>query len=219
MKLDRRITERLERLIEKGNKSLQTFCDRQGEMGYTYDEGLYSEWSNQALVCLIQVFGDNHAYVEGFKSKTIDDSWIYPSDVEGGLGILRAAQEDYKEGYLDDIKNLVAAEFITDLLDQAEHLVEAEYFAAAASLGGAVLENGLRHLANSNKIAVNHRDSLSSLNRKLADNRIYNRIYKQKIEVWTSVRNKAAHGEFDEFNDSDVGDLVEGVREFFDKML
>ena len=154
MKLDRRITERLGKLIEKGEVVRSSFSKHRSEFGTivdTYDEGLYSEWSSQALVCLIQVFGDNHAYAEGFKSKAIDNDWRYPSYVEEGLGILRAAQEDFKEGYLDDIKVLVAAELITDLLDQADQLVETGYFPAAASLGGAVLENGLRSLSESQR--------------------------------------------------------------------
>ena len=56
-------------------------------------------------------------------------------------GILRAAREDYANGYLFDIKQLIAAEVFDDLLEQAEHLLDAGYQEAAAVLAGAVLED------------------------------------------------------------------------------
>ena len=42
---------------------------------------------------------------------------------------------------------------------------------------------------------------------------------KKQIEVWTAVRNNAAHGQFDELKENDVADLIKGVRIFFGRSI
>lgn len=96
----------------------------------------------------------------------------------------------------------------------AKHLYETGYAIPAGSLGGAVLEDGLRRIAAAKDVKVKTGDDLSALNQKLADANVYNRLVQKRVQVWIDVRNCADHGQFDEVKDSDVGELLAGVEGF-----
>ena len=176
------------------------------------DRERYFEWKAQSLVCLAQVFGDDHNYTSGFVSSTNDDAT--KGSVRAGLGILRAALADVEQGHLATIQQLAAADSFSDFLEQADHLLEQGYSVPAASLAGAVLENGLRSLAKRNEIPFRAGDGLATLNGKLAAKSVYSRLRQKQIVVWIGVRNAADHGRFDEFGESDVADLIRGARDF-----
>lgn len=214
MKLDGRIRERLAALIEKGEAVLRTEKPPPpGVVGFpTLERQRFMEWRSQCLACLIQTLGTDHVYAREFQSAVEDNARI--GYVQAGLGILRGALEDVEQGNLESLQNLVVAEVFSDFLDQAQHLLENDYKAPAASLAGAVLENGLRSLAERNGIPVKDRDDLSALNNKIASKGIYNRLRRKQVDTWTEVRNAADHGRFDDFGESDVGDLIKGVRDF-----
>lgn len=57
-------------------------------------------------------------------------------------------------------------------------------------------------------------DDISSLNAKLADKGVYNRLVQKKIQVWADVRNNADYGEFAEYVAADVKDMLSGVEQF-----
>ncbi len=214
MKLATQVNKRIEALIKKGAEVLLTHKPNPpGFIGFsTLDDQAYAEWRSQALVCLTQVFGSTHTYRESFASQT--ESAGYQSSVEKGVGILRAALDDVEQGYLDTIQQMAAAEVFSDFIDQAKYLLDNGYLMPAASLAGAVLENGLRSLAARNDIAVNERDNLSALNNKLGDKDVYDRLRQKQVAVWTEVRDNADHGHFDRVKEGDVADLIKGVRGF-----
>ncbi len=211
MKLDERVRERLAALIEKGEAVLRT--QRPEALGgLPYNHQRYMEWRSQAHVCLDQAFGPEHDYTKDFQSAVTDRQ--YRGCAQAGLGILRGALENVEQGNLESLQNLVVAEVFSDFLEQAQHLLENGYKDPAASLAGAVLENGLRSLAERNGIPVKEKDNLSALNNKIAAKDIYNRLRQRQVETWTEVRNAADHGRFDDFGESDVGDLIKGVHDF-----
>ena len=210
MKLDERIRERLAALIEKGDAVLSAIVQKQSRMSGVPTLSRYAEWRSQALALLTQVFAPGHTYSAIFESE-VSDRVLYRS-VSQGLGILRAALEDVERGDLETLQELAAAEVFSDFLDQADHLFENGYSAPAVSLAGAVLENGLRSLATRKGVAVRARDNLASLNNKIGDKGVYNRLRQKQVAVWIDVRNAADHGNFDDFSDSDVADLIKGVR-------
>ena len=165
---------------------------------------------SQALALLTQIFDSGHTYTEAFVSQVGDGA--YTSSVKRGLGVLGAVLEDVERGYLETVRELAVAEVFSDFLEQADHLFRNGYSAPAVSLVGAVLENGLRALASRRGIVVKARDDLSSLNNKIGDKGVYNRLRQKQIAVWIDVRNAADHGNFNDFTNSDVVDLIKGVR-------
>lgn len=212
MKLDERVCERLAALIEKGEAVLQHEVPSGGMGGPTLERRRYMEWRSQSLVCIRQVFGAEHGYAQDFQSAVTDRQ--YRGCVQAGLGILRGALEDVEQGNLESLRSLVVAEVFSDFLEQAQHLWENGYKDPAASLAGAVLENGLRSLADRKGIPTKDTDNLSALNNKIAAKGIYNRLRRKQVETWIEVRNAADHGRFGDFTESDVGDLIKGVRDF-----
>ena len=213
MKLDERIRERLAALIKKGEDVLGTKRPPQSNVlggRSSVDSERYAEWRNQTVVCLTQVFGSAHIYTASFESQA--DHRQYASHVTAGLGILCAALEDVEQGHLGTLQDMAAAEVFSDFLEQADYLLKHGYAAPAASLAGAVLENGLRSLATRNDIKVKARDDLSALNNKLAAKNVYTALRRKEVEVWTTVRNSADHGQFHEVTEGNVADLIRGVR-------
>lgn len=205
-------TEGLAALIEKGKAVLRTRKPNPPNVisPYTYVDGrFFSEWRSQTLARLTQIFGARHTYPASFGSLG-DRATV--AHVYRGLGVLQAALEDVEKGHLETLQEMAAAEVLSDFLDQADHLCQQGYSAPAATLAGAVLENGLRSLAARKGITVKAKDDLSSLNNKIGDKGVYNRLRQKQVAFWIGVRNAAAHGAFDDFTDNDVVDLIKGVR-------
>ena len=138
---------------------------------------------------------------------------------EAGIGILQAVLEDIDQGYIETIRQLITAEVFSDFFEQAEHLLQNGYKAPAASLAGALLENGFRAIAVRREVPVRSRDDLASLTQKLADNGVFDRLTQKKVSVWTDVRNAADHGQFDELNENDVDDLIKGALALLSDLL
>jgi hypothetical protein len=134
-------------------------------------------------------------------------------------GILRGLYKDLDSGLLIDIRTIVEAEVFSDLLEMAEHLLENGYKDPAAMLIGAVLEDGLRRIARKHHITVKDDDNISSLNQKLYQKQVFNKLTLQQVKAWNDIRDSAAHGKFDEYPIEDVRLMLEGVRILLDKYL
>lgn len=178
--------------------------------------GSYTMWRTQCLTFLVGVLGDHHVYSSEFSNTVLPAvvDTVLPSWVTTGLGILAALCDDLKNGHVTNFRALVAAEVFTDFLAQADYFIEQGYKMPAAAVCGAVLEDGLRQIAALKRITVKASDDLSALNHKCAQANVYSRLTQKKIQVWTDVRNKADHGQFTEYTDDDVRDMLSGVRSF-----
>jgi len=131
-----------------------------------------------------------------------------------GLAILQAAKDEIEGGYLKKTRTLAFAEIFDNFLEMADHLVQAGYKDPAASLIGAVLENGLRILAEENVITVRIGDDIASLNKKLADQEVYSRIVQGEIQTQKRIRDGADHGQFEEYDLEQVRRMREFVSGF-----
>ncbi len=218
MNTEKKIIKRINKLIQKGKNVLDTHRSIPPDaIGLPpLDSGKFIEWQTQVLNFLINLLGKEHIYVQKFKDVVREG---YEAEVEMGIGILQAVKEDISEGYLTDIKTLISAEIFSDFLEMAEHLLENGYKDPAASLCGAVLENGLRKIATKKGIKVKSKDDLNSLNDKCANGKVYNRLMQKKIKVWIEIRNKADHGQFNEYSEKDVREMLKGVRDFLTDYL
>jgi hypothetical protein len=176
----------------------------------------FYEWHAASQSFLQMVFGEKHPHTRTFAEKV--NTYHY-SDTLQGLGILRAALEELKQGFVGRLQQLLAAEIFTNFLDMAVHLLEAGYKDAAASLGGAVLEDGLRRIAAARSVTVKGRDDLGSLNQRLADAEVYNRLTQRRVHAWNELRNSADHGKFSEYKADEVQEMLQGVARFLDEHL
>jgi hypothetical protein len=169
------------------------------------------------LALLSGVVRPEHIYYKTFEERVEADA--HSSAAKAGVGILRGFLEDINNGYLVGVANLISAEVFTDFLDMAMHLLETGYKDPAASLCGAVLEDGMRRLADNSGLTIRSREDLSSLNARCARKGLYSRLMQKKIQVWTDIRNHADHGQFSEYAAEDVKAMLEGVGSFLASAL
>ncbi len=134
-------------------------------------------------------------------------------------GILEAARDDYLQGFLVDHKLLLSAEVFSDLLVQAEVLLEHDYGDAAAVIIRAVLEDGLRRLCAARNVEADRRDSIQQLNEKLYKQHVYSKLMHKEIVAKAEVGNCAAHGRFGEYTKQDVQGFHEFVLRFLAEHL
>lgn len=220
MDAKQKILDKAEKLIQKAGAVLRTTT--QPEPGnFTapwVDEGLFAEWKVQALALLNRVDGEAGTYAKRFEAEVQE---AYEHTTKTGLGILRGFREDVDDGALQRVSDLVSAEIFDDFLGQADHLLSQGYAAAAASVGGAVLERDLRSRCAARGIKVKTNDGISSLNQKLvsAQPQEYGAVTSKKIDTWGKIRNEADHGHFQKVHVPDVTDMLKGIRDFIESHL
>ena len=206
-------------LIEKGEAVLATHRPNPPNViGFpTLNDQSYSNWRTQSLSFLTDLLGPDHTYTSNFRTTT--DAGGRQGSAREGIGILQAVLEDIEQGFVETVRQLITAEVWSDLFDQAAYLLDNGYKAPAASLAGALLENGLRSIASSKGVQVRLGDNLPSLNQKLAEKSVYTRLTQKKVSVWTDIRNAADHGQFDHIKEPDVDELIKGAQSLLSAFL
>lgn len=212
------VLRRLDVLLQKADAVLATHKPSPPNVigAPTLDSQAFTEWQTQSLSYLINLLGPDHTYVDHFRRQVKGG---YTGTVRSGKGILQALREDIEAGYLTRIETLVSADIFDDFLEMAAYLLSQEYKDPTASLVGAVLENGLRRICLARGITLSVKEDISSLNKKLADAGVYNRLTQKKAQVWNDIRNNADHGRFDEYETCDVNGMLTGVRNFLEQYL
>ncbi len=212
-----KILKRLEDLINMGEKVLATRHSPPPHViapDYV-DDALFRQWRTSSLAFL-NALPSKYVYRSEFEGHC---KTAYHANAQQGVAILKAAKEDIEGGYLQKIEALVSAKVFSDFLEMAEHLLDNGYKDPAASLIGAVLEDGLRRICRNNNITVKTDDNISSLNQKLAQNHIYNPLQQKQIQVWNKLRDYADHGRFDQYKMEHVKDMLKGVVSFLSDYL
>jgi hypothetical protein len=117
---------RCERLIDQGSKLLATQRPPPPNVvsDYSVDSDAFYERKASGLSFVKMVFGDRHTHFRLFDSSV---KHPYFNDTLQGMGVLKAAYEELRGGFLGRVQDLVAADIFTDFLEQAVHLLEAGY--------------------------------------------------------------------------------------------
>ena len=129
------------------------------------------------------------------------------------IPILRAAEDDLKNGFLITIKQLVQADVFDSELEQAKSLLQNGYKNAAAVIAGTVLETAIKEICLNNGIELD-RKKLTHLNDELAKAGIYNKLQQKQITALADIRNNAAHGDYDQFTQEHVERMIEDIEKF-----
>jgi len=119
-----------------------------------------------------------------------------------------ALKDDYLSGYIIKYKSLVQAEVFSDQIEQAQKLLESNYYVAAAIIAGIVLETKLREVIVSNNMKIG---KLDKMNADLCKKGIYNSLIQKQITSIAAIRNSAAHGKYEEFNRDQVTTMIQQV--------
>jgi hypothetical protein len=201
-KFDQRVLDKLQELIQFGDRVKQTKYSRSGgRVTYIGDAGVDSElahqWGTSCLNLLSRVFGPDSVHYKNFETQF--PKFRDYSPVSRALGILKAAKEDYEQGYLFDIRILIEAEVFDEFLEQAGHLLDSGYFQPAAVVAGSVLEDGLRKLCARRGVPISANPKVDTMNANLAKQGVYDKLTQKRITMLADIRNKAAHGKWDKF--------------------
>ena len=122
-------------------------------------------------------------------------------------------------GLLITFKLLIQADVFESELEQAQHFLDNDYKVAAAVTAGVVLETAIKELAKNNGISIylegsNKPKKLDGLNSELKSAEVYNALRHKQIIELAHIRNKAAHGEVDEFSENDVKNMIRDIEGF-----
>ena len=221
---DQRVLAQLDHLIEKGEAIASRPAEEQWSMGAgeRLEARRFAQWRAQSLAFARSFLRDGHTYLlqlERVTEPCVTNSQPDPQadQRDAGVGVLEAIRDDVANGYLADLRILVAGEVFSDFLRMADHLLNNGYHHAAASLAGAVLEDGLRRdlTARGSKATGN----LESMNQVALDGQIYGPLVYKQVKVWIDIRNNADHGNWDGVEAEWVASMLRDLPRFLARDL
>ena len=237
------ITKRFESVIAEGADILGTaenvpaitgyneMTNRQYESRAAYKKlnwPRYVEWRTKATTLVSHVVPG-----ENIHNASVEDlAQLAPTaeHMEWAISFLKAIKSDLESGFFDSLDSQIEAEIASDYMGQAEQLLgegQTGKFdhVPAAVLAGAVLEKALRKLCGQQQppIAISTTSgepkTLNPLIDDLKKVGLFNELKAKQLRSWADIRNKAAHGEFDQFNRGDVEQMIQGVSNFLGDYL
>lgn len=211
MNIDEKIIMRLDELIETGEKVLVTKRGSQfaGRDSYVDSQMAY-QWATSVQNLLARVFGQESEHYKNFSAQVANQLSYSPT--YRAQGILKAAKDDYENDQLFEIRRLVEAELFDNILEQSEYLLNSGYYQAAAVIAGCVLEDGLRKLCAEKQVSLPSKPKLDNMNSELAKAGVFSKLVQKRITALADLRNKAAHGQWDQFTKGDVEEMIQAIR-------
>lgn len=212
--------QRADEILALGQAALATHYS--ANMGTQVKSEQFAAFRSSALSFLVNLFGSTHPYCTDFDSRVTQ---TYPSHVEAGLGIVSAARSELAGGWLQTTRGLLSSEIFADFLEMADHLLSERYKDAAAVIIGSSLEEHLRQLAVGAGVSTTRdKDGIAvplkadSLNSELAKAVVYSKLNQKSVTAWLGLRNDAAHGRYDAYDQAQVLLMLEGVRQFMSRV-
>ena len=133
------------------------------------------------------------------------------------LGIVQALRDDIDSGYIQSLTEMVHAEIFSDFIDMAKHLSNNGFKDAAAVIAGSTLESHVKKLCVKNGIALEVGGKplkTETLNQALAKTPDYSLLDQKNVTAWMDFRNKAAHGNYGDYNNDQVKLLISSIQDF-----
>lgn len=166
-------------------------------------------WVVKVKQLLVTVCGSESQYMTAFSDA--EGTSLYETNLgifQRLLAIFKSFREDFESGYLISSRNLIQSEVFSSELDQARELLRAGYKGPAAVVCGVVLETNLRTICEGAGLDIGKVDKM---NVDLAKAGKYNVLVQKRITALADIRNRAAHGKWDEFTDHDVQSMIDEV--------
>jgi hypothetical protein len=209
------ILEQVGYLISLANETYRT---KDNSYPSSVDKQKFSRLKSGSLSFIKNVFTETHPYFKNFEENVVKS---IPGHTQTALGILESIKLEFERGWISSLKGLVAEEIFSDLIEMSEYFMKEGYKNPAAVMIGCVLEEHLRQLCESNGIDVTTEKGdkhipkkANLLNAELAKAGIYGKLDSKNILAWFDLRNSAAHGKFDDYNNEQVQTMLSGAAEF-----
>ncbi|MFE8950618.1 hypothetical protein [Streptomyces sp. NPDC007856] len=136
------------------------------------------------------------------------------------LQVAITLRDDLKAGWTETVVELVHADTYSDYLEMAGGLLAKGYKDAAAVIIGTSLEVHVRALCVKNGVttAVAGRPKKAdTMNADLKRAGVYDGLQQKQVTAWMDLRNKAAHGNYGDYDDAQVRLFIDGVQAFMMK--
>lgn len=233
-----KIIGRFDSLIAEGEEILQTAKHIAAEFseywvtGRTYESRAahreldwprFVKWRTNAATLLDHVLPKDHIHYPIVKS--LPNLGCSEDRLTAAVSVLKGVKNDLEEGFLDSLCDRVETEIASDYMGQAERLMKEGQsgkfdHVPAAVLAGAVLEKALRVLCGQQTPPVpitTSKGEPKTMNPLIDDLKkagLFNELKAKQLRGWADIRNKAAHGEFDQFTKADVENMISGITNF-----
>ena len=138
--------------------------------------------------------------------------------LSGLHGVILALAQDIRSGFLRRMAEIHHSEIFADYLEMAAHLCNEGFKDAAAVIAGSSLEAHLRALTvrvSLSPVKVDGQPKKAdSLNAELVGSGIYGKLDQKAVTAWLDLRNKAAHGHYEEYSKEQVILMISSIQEF-----
>ncbi|MEV5187866.1 hypothetical protein [Streptomyces werraensis] len=147
-------------------------------------------------------------------------SRIQPHRIKELRIVARGLRDDLIAGWVESVVELVHADTYRDYLEMAEGLLDKGYKDAAAVITGTSLEVHVRALCVKNGVTTavaGKPKKADTMNADLKKAGVYDGLQQKEVTAWMDLRNKAAHGNYADYDRDQVRRLIDGVEAFMRK--
>lgn len=170
----------------------------------------------RTIAAIHRITGSSSIYSKDIK-RVLDEIRYLHLHTSPIIGIAKALRDDLAAGYVQNLAELAHADIFADFLEMAKHLNDNNYKDPAAVLAGSTLESHLKKLSSKNGIPIELNGKnvkADKLNADLLKANVYTILDQKNITAWLDLRNKAAHGNYGEYNNDQVKLLIAGISDF-----
>lgn len=206
------VIDRINIIIAQGENAIKG-----SELGFP-DYKYWAGFRSSALSLIKNLFGEKHIYYKDFDKYT--DTAHIPK-IKSGISILCSIVTEIELGWFKTYKEIISAEVFSDFLEMSKYLLDQKFKDPAAVMIGSVLEEHLRFLCEKKSIEIFIRSGdnekpkkADTLNSELHKAEVYGLLDHKNITAWLDLRNKAAHGKYNEYTIEHVSIMYAGVQHF-----
>lgn len=218
--MTQQLRKRFDELQEQANTIAATETTKHTQYSGSYqhiDADLILGWCVKVRHLLSTTCGKTSEHFKSFAEAELPQSYdSSPERLKRVRSVFLAAKEDFEGGYLTTVRNLVQAEVFGNELEQASELLRCGYYVPAAVVAGVVLETALSDLCLRQNIPAG---KANKMNDDLTKAGYYNSLVQKRVTALAAIRNSAAHGKIDEFNEDDVRSMISDVERFLSTWL
>ena len=201
-------------------EQLRDIVNENESSGKQYDEFQLRNLQTRCIAAIVRVAGRDSVYFEKVQEIEEYDNWL-KFKVPEQVAVADALLSDIRKGYLKSLEEIIRGDLFADYLEMATHLEESGYKDPSAVLAGSTLEAHLRKLCDKHGVVSVSGSSkpkkADTLNADLKKAGVYNALDQKNVTAWLDIRNKAAHGKYNEYTKEQVKILITSVRDFINR--
>jgi len=176
----------------------------------------YNQWKLSCLNIIEVIAGKKSTFYEKFPYKYPNDysQRVFPKAISHYLSVLKALKEELEMGFLFNVEMLVSKDILDTIVDEARKLLSAKYKDAAAIYCRVIIETFLKKLCDKNKITYRSKEKISTISERLRKKGHLSLSEWRQVQAWVDIGNAAAHGNFTEYSEGDVNNMLSGIESF-----